>query len=126
MKIKLLLPGAVLYALLFIVFIHPLTSRAQEKTNIIKGTVRGATDLPVAGASVIIKGTETGTITNQQGEFSLNAPGNATLVITAVDHEPNEVKVNNRSVLAISLKQLEKALNEVVVIGYGTQRKKDV
>lgn len=126
MKIKLLSPGAVLYALLLIVIIQPLTSRSQEKTSIIKGTVRGETDQPVAGASVMIKGSQTGTTTNQKGEFSINAPGNATLVITSLEYETGEIMVNNRSVVSITLKQAEKSLGEVVVIGYGTQKKKDI
>src|SRR4051812_32033282 len=126
MKIKLLFPGGPLLALLWMLFLLPLISNAQEKNSIVRGTVRGINNQPVAGASVIIKGSQIGTTTNQQGEFSINAPGNATLVITALDYETGEMMVNNRSAISISLKQAERSLGEVVVIGYGTQKKKDI
>jgi TonB-dependent starch-binding outer membrane protein SusC len=126
MKIKLLLARWPLVALLWVLLLQPFISRAQDNNSVIKGTVRGERNQLLAGASVIVKGAQTGTTTNEQGWFSINAPGNATLVITAVDHEPGEVKVNNRSDITISLKHSEKTLGEVVVVGYGTQRKKDV
>ena len=60
------------------------------------------------------------------GEFQLSAPGNATLVISAVDFVTQEIKVNDRISVDVKLVSLEKSLGEVIVVGYGTQRKEAV
>jgi TonB-linked SusC/RagA family outer membrane protein len=117
---QLLMPAA----LMLYLFLLPVIMYAQN--IVINGRVTDDNNQPVAGASVIIKGAKTGTTTNQNGEFTISAPGNATLVISAVDHELREVKLNNQATITVSLKHLDKVLGEVVVTGYGTQRKRDV
>ena len=92
----------------------------------IKGKVVKSDGQPVVGASVVIKGTNKGTTCNEAGEFQLSAPGKATLVITATDFTALEVPVNNQTSLTITLAALDRTLSEVVVTGYGTQKKKDV
>ena len=92
----------------------------------VRGKVVKNDGQPVANASVVVKGTSTGTTCNDAGEFQISASRNATLVITATDFNALEVAVNNQTSLTITLTALDKTLSEVVVTGYGTQRKKDV
>src|SRR6187200_95751 len=120
-KMRLLKPTG-LMLLLFLLF--SITSIAQNIT--IKGRVLKEDGTPVSGASVTIKGTGNGTASNDQGEFQLSAPGNATLVISSVDFVTQEIKVNNRTSVDVKLVSLDKSLGEVIVVGYGTQRKEAV
>ena len=120
-KMRLLKPTG-LMLLLFLLF--SITSIAQNIT--IKGRVLKEDGTPVSGASVTIKGTGNGTASNDQGEFQLSAPGNATLVISSVDFVTQEIKVNNRTSVDVKLVSAEKSLGEVIVVGYGTQRKEAV
>jgi len=120
-KLRLLKPAA-LMLLLFLLF--SATSFAQNIT--IKGKILKGDGTPVPGASVTIKGTGNGTSSNDQGEYQLSAAGNATLVISAVDFVTQEIKVNDRTSVDVNLVSLEKSLEEVVVVGYGTQRKEAV
>lgn len=93
---------------------------AQQIT--VKGNVKDVTGEPVIGASVLVKGTTNGTITNLDGDFSINnVPGDAAIEITFVGYLPQEVKA--APFLNIILKEDNKTLDEVVVIGYGVQKK---
>lgn len=92
----------------------------------VKGRVTDDSGLPLSGASVLVKGTTTGTNTDASGNFSISAAKGATLVISSLNYQTKEVKVSSASQLNVSLVNTEKLLGEVVVIGYGTQRKKDV
>lgn len=78
------------------------------------------------GVSVKVKGSNTGVSTDANGNYSLNAPENGTLVITYIGYEPLEIAVNSRETINISLIGSNTALSEVVVIGYGTQRRSDL
>ena len=99
-----------------------------EKNDIlISGKVTSGTDgETLIGVSVKVKGTSVGTTTDQNGIFSIKAPENGVLVISYIGFETLEVPVNNRTSLNIVLQPASKNLEEVVVVGYGTQRKKDV
>ncbi len=96
----------------------------------IKGTVLSGDDpaLPLEGASVKLKGSDRGTTTNAKGEFLLQIPNESgTLVISYIGYETVEVAVSaTRSTVNVTLKAIEKQTEEIVVIGYGTQRKRDV
>lgn len=104
----------------------PTAIEPQER--LVKGKVTDAErgeGLP--GVSILLKGTQKGTTTNPNGEFSIAVPDEkAILVFSFVGYEPQEMLVGNRTQLTVSLKADTKALNEVVVVGYGTQRAKDV
>ncbi len=77
--------------------------------------------------NVLLKGTTLGTTTNADGQYTLSIPGGGgTLVFSFISYVTEEVPVNNRSVIDISLVPDIKALNEVVVVGYGTQKRGDV
>jgi TonB-dependent starch-binding outer membrane protein SusC len=80
-------------------------------------------DSALSGVTVHVKGTTTTTQTNDDGQFSISAPTNATLVFTYVGYENKEVKLDNQSNLSISLVPGNNQMNEVVVVGYSTQKK---
>jgi TonB-linked SusC/RagA family outer membrane protein len=94
----------------------------------ISGTVTdSASGLPLGGASVKLKGTDIGTATNANGQFSLQVPdAGGVLVISYVGYETKEVTVSRAGSLKITLQQKETKIDEIVVIGYGTRQKKDV
>ncbi len=93
----------------------------------VKGKVTNQTtgeSLP--GVSVTIKGTGKGTSTDESGNFSMTAPENATLRFTIVNYDPFEIKVNKSGIINVTLNRPETSLDEVVVIGYGQQKKVNV
>lgn len=92
----------------------------------VTGTVVDGAGEPLIGVSVQVKGTQIGAITDFDGKFSIDAPANATLVVSYVGFKTQEVKVGNQSVLAIRLEDDNQLLDEVVVIGYGTMKKRDL
>ncbi|AEI49927.1 TonB-dependent receptor plug [Runella slithyformis DSM 19594] len=91
----------------------------------VSGKVLSSEDnAPLPGVSIVVKGTTTGTNTDGDGNFKVNVAGdNAVLVFSAVGFEKQEVTVGNRSTINITLATDQKSLNEVVVVGYGTQKK---
>ena len=101
-----------------------LTALAQQKVT---GKVKDSSGEPVIGASVIVKGNNTmGTITDFDGNFMLDVPAKSVLVISYIGYVTQEVPTAGKNSLEIVLKEDTKTLDEVVVIGYGTQRKGDV
>ncbi|EGN57780.1 TonB-dependent receptor plug [Hallella multisaccharivorax DSM 17128] len=95
--------------------------------NKLSGIVRDVTGEPIIGASVFVKGTKIGTITNVDGEFSLDVPANSTLMVSYIGFATREIPVKNHSNLKITLDEdAAHNLNEVVVVGYGTQKKTSV
>ena len=101
-------------------------SFAQDKT--ISGKVTDSKDgSPVVGASVLAKGTTVGTSTNTEGNFSLSVPSSvATLVITSVGFDAIEVDIAGKTSVAVTLVGSAGSLAEIVVTGYGTQRRREV
>ncbi|MDR0844373.1 MAG: SusC/RagA family TonB-linked outer membrane protein [Tannerella sp.] len=115
-----------------IVFIHLLfcfvfiqESMAQQ-TITVKGTVTDESGEPLIGVSVVQKNTTNGIATDVEGNFILNVPGNATLTVSYIGYISQEVPVSNRTALSIRIKEDVKALEEIVVVGYGTMQKKQV
>lgn len=96
-----------------------LFSMAQQR---ITGKVL-ADNQPVDGATIQVKGSAVSTLSAADGSFVINAPGNATLIISYVGYADQEIAVANRTSLSVSLQQLNQQLGEVVVVGYGTQKK---
>ncbi len=82
--------------------------------------------MSITPVSVKVKGTNTGVSTDVNGNYSLNSPENGTLVITYIGYETLEVSVNRRETINISLVSSSTSLDEIVVIGYGTQRRSDL
>ncbi len=92
--------------------------------RVITGTVKDDQGQAVPGVSLAIKGSTTGTVTNEQGQFRLTIPDdNSTLVITHVGYASQEIIVGSRSTVDVVLQNDQRVLSEVVVVGYGTQRR---
>ncbi len=97
---------------------------AQSKVS---GKVLDAQGLSLPGVSIVVKGTTTGTVTSAQGDYTLNlARGNETLVFSYIGYISQEVAVSNRNTVNITLASDDKMLSEVVVVGYGEQKKETV
>lgn len=113
----------------FLIFLLLLTCFAGTSVlaqNTVRGKVTSNTGDPVAGASVVVKGTSGGTTTDDSGNYSISASKGATLVISNVNYIAKEVTVENDNTINIQLTPAGGNLSEVVVIGYGTQRKESV
>ncbi|WP_460962417.1 SusC/RagA family TonB-linked outer membrane protein [Spirosoma litoris] len=94
---------------------------------VVKGTVTSESGETLPGVTIAVKGTTIGTTTNETGQYSLNVSDrNATLVFSSVGYEKQDVALGTRTTINITLKADMKALNEVVVVGYGTQQRKDL
>ncbi|MDB5270807.1 MAG: TonB-dependent receptor [Hymenobacter sp.] len=104
------------------------TFAAQAQTRQITGRVLNAGDkTPLPGVSVLLKGTTTGSTTNPDGGFELSVPANGgTLVFSFVGFESVESAIGSSTAINVQLKEQSQGLNEVVVVGYGTQRKRDI
>ena len=90
----------------------------------ITGTVKDQTGEPVIGANVFVKGANgVGTITDINGQYSLDVSQDAILIVSYIGYESVEIPVKNQSVVNISLKEDSQSIEEVVVVGYGTQKK---
>ena len=99
-------------------------SPAYAQNTTVKGVVRDAMG-PTAGATVVQKGTNNGTITDLDGNFTINVPANAVLVISFVGLDTQEIPVAGKKFIEVTLSGNEE-LEEVVVVGYGTQKKSDI
>lgn len=101
---------------------------AQQTDIIIKGSVVNEQGEPLPGAVVMVHGATKGTTTQTDGKFSINVPPNSTLRVSFTGYLRKEINIGNenQSNLKISLQQDKKSLNEVIVVGYGTQKKSDV
>lgn len=93
----------------------------------VKGSVKTAAGETLPGVNILIKGTTKGTTTNTDGNFEFSIPdGSETLVFSFIGYTTQEVSVNNQSVLNVVLVESKESLEEIVVIGYGTQKKVDI
>jgi len=101
-------------------------SSVQQTENKIKGVVKDTNGEPIIGANITVKGQSIGTITDIDGRFILEASTNALLQVTYIGSVSQELQVNNRKEITIILQEDAKALEEVVVIGYGTAKKSDL
>ena len=99
----------------------PLSLRAQNLN--ISGTVRDGNGEPVAGASVVVKGTTVGATTDATGSYTLSAPADATLVFSLLGFNAAEEAVNGRGRIDVALREAATGIDEVVVVGFGTQKK---
>ena len=108
---------------LFLLCLFPLGAMAQ---SVVKGTVNDEAGEPIIGATVKVQGTQTGAITDFNGNFSVEAGSNATLEISYVGYLTQKVKVAGKSDITIVMKEDAQMLNDVVVIGYGTMKKSDI
>lgn len=101
-------------------------SAAMAQTKNFTGTVFDESGEPIIGASILLKGTSQGTVTSIDGDFSISVPENGVLVISYIGYEGQEVSVAGRNSVNVVLKEDAGLLDEVVVVGYGTQKKATV
>ncbi|GHB63745.1 SusC/RagA family TonB-linked outer membrane protein [Persicitalea jodogahamensis] len=103
-----------------------LLGEAFAQEVLVTGKVTSEAGEIVPGATVVVQGTSRGTTSNAEGNYSISAPGNGTLVVSFVGYETTGIPINGRSKLDIVLKEGAIELEQVVAVGYGTQRKKEV
>ncbi|MDB5199331.1 MAG: TonB-dependent receptor plug [Chitinophagaceae bacterium] len=110
-----------LFSLILLLLLSVFTN-AQKRVT---GTVTGINNLPLAGATVAVQNSKTKTATDESGAFSLSVPANGkvVLIFSYVGYESQELQVTNNTSVSVSLKEAASSLNDVVVIGYGTQKK---
>ena len=104
-----------------------MENEALRKDITITGKVNDASGNPLAGASVTIKGTSKGVTTDANGDYTISAPENGTLVISSVGYKTQEIAISDQTKIDVYLEpSVSQQLNEVVVIGYGTAKKGDL
>lgn len=101
-------------------------SLLEEVQSTVTGNISDENGIPLSGASVVVKGTTTGAVADFDGNYSINASSDATLVFSYVGYAAQEIAVNGRSSVNASLAPDSNALDEVVLVGYGTQKKGEV
>src|ERR1700733_7270590 len=101
-------------------------SLQAQATVHIKGKVTNESGQPVPHATVLVKGFKSGVSSDDEGNFDIVAPPNATLTISSVNFASSNIKVGGRTNIEIVLTSSATNLNEVVVVGYGTQKKSDI
>ena len=121
-KMKQLLKERLVLSMLTLLM--PLGLFAQDIK--VQGVVKDETGETVIGASVMQKGTTNGAVTDIDGNFSLTVPSKATLLVSYIGFTTQEIAVDGRTQLEITLKEDDQTLNEVVVVGYGTMDKKEL
>ncbi|HLW20796.1 MAG TPA: carboxypeptidase-like regulatory domain-containing protein, partial [Cyclobacteriaceae bacterium] len=109
-----------------LVFLMFLGSSLLAQTVQVTGQVTDESGEPIPGATVLVKGTTTGMATDMDGQYSLSAPSDAVLVFSFIGFQAQEIAIGNRSVIDVTLVSDFGSLEEVVVIGYGTVRKRDL
>lgn len=118
---KVFLP-AIICSILFL-----LTAlQANAQNSAVSGVVTDDKSEVLPGVNVRVKGTTIGTSTDVNGKYTINAPGGSTLVFSFIGYTDQEVIIGNRTNISIQLTNSSTSLNEVVVVGYGTQQKKDL
>jgi len=100
--------------------------QSQPEKITIQGTVKSAADgSTLPGVSILLKGTTTGTVTNMDGHYSITVPKKGTLVFSYIGFKTREIAVGNQRIINVKLSPENVALNELVVVGYGTTKKRD-
>ncbi|MDO1513290.1 TonB-dependent receptor [Maribacter confluentis] len=98
----------------------------EDVQTTVTGQILDENGIPLAGASVVVKGTTMGSVADFDGNYSISAPSNSTLVFSYVGYGKNEVAVNGRTTINVTLEPDASLLDEVVLVGYGTQKKGEV
>lgn len=102
------------------------TSVAMAQTKTVTGTVTDSFNEPLIGASILVKGTSTGAVTDMDGKYSISVTPNDVLVFSYVGYEKQEIKVGQQTVINVTLKDDSQMLAETVIIGYGSAKKRDL
>ncbi|WP_051536122.1 SusC/RagA family TonB-linked outer membrane protein [Marinilabilia salmonicolor] len=113
-------------ALTFVVFFLCFSVSILAQNVRITGTVNDNTGQPLPGVNIIVEGTSTGTITDVDGNYSLEAPSDGALVFNFIGFASQTVPIDGRSEIDVVLEQSDISLSEVVVVGYGTQKRENL
>ncbi len=114
------------FLLAVIATIAPSSVLLAQKDILVKGRVVNESGLAVSKASVIAKGLSTGVTTDDNGNYQITAPSNGTLIFSYVGFTSAEIHINGRTTIDVSLSSTPNSLSQVIVVGYGTQKKSDV
>src|SRR6478736_1647001 len=120
------LPSYLSFLMLFFLFLSIHFSSIAQNSKTIRGRVTDEKNAPISGASVTVKGSTKGTVTNSDGYYIIQAPTNGVLNISFVGYETKQAPVGAGETVNIALAPSNESLNQVVVVGYGTQRKASI
>lgn len=112
-----------LFSLLTLLLLPWFTTHAFAQQRTVTGKVIDQLGDPLIGVNVSVKGTTTGTITDFDGNYSLEAPSNAVLLFSYIGYRVQEVAVSSQSIINVTLTEDTQRLEEVIVVGYGVQKK---
>ncbi len=116
-----------LFRFITLLFFLALISRGVYGQTTITGTVMdGSTDQPLIGATVQVKGSTTGVVTDLEGKYSINASPTDVVVFSYVGYNDQEIQVGDKSNISVTLEESFESIQELVVIGYGTVKKEDL
>jgi len=115
-----------LFRLCFVLLVSLLISKPGAAQRKIQGTVMDQEGKPLVGATVKIRGTNLGTVTDAKGDFTLVVSDNTKLEVSHINFETQGITVGSKTNFTIEMKISVTSLNDVVVIGYGTEQKKDL
>jgi TonB-linked SusC/RagA family outer membrane protein len=107
-------------------FIFTGNASAQDQPVTIKGKITDATGVPVIGATVLVSGTTTGTVSDINGNFEITAPSKASIEVRYIGYKSQVVPIDGKTTIDILLEEETTSLEEVVVVGYGIKKKSDV
>ncbi|MEO6720960.1 MAG: TonB-dependent receptor [Ferruginibacter sp.] len=112
--------------ILLMAVLQLIPGRVAAQSGRISGVVTSASNQPIAAATVMVKETKKAAVTDASGRFTIEAKAGETLVFSTIGYEGKELIVRDNAAVAVSLTSITSTLNDVVVVGYGTQRKKDL
>ena len=110
----------------YVVISAPAKNAVDQKEKTVKGVIIDETGLPVIGANVVVSGTTSGTVTDFDGNFTLQVPENGTLEISYIGFLTQQISLKGKNDFRITLKEDSQKLDEVVVVGYGTRSRKSI
>lgn len=125
-KIKFKKLGFVNSYLLVSLLLFVISASAQNQNKTVNGVVTDESSIPLTGVTVKVKGQKNATVTDKEGKFAIQANPTNSLVFSYIGFEDKSVAVNNKKVINVVMQSSTTSLDEVVVVGYGTQKKSDV
>ncbi len=110
----------------FITLLALVISISQFAQNVDKGAIVDETNLPLIGATVQVKGNSGGAVTDIDGKYSIHAKKRSTIVVSYIGYKTQEIKIQGKTSINVTLMPDNQTLDEVVVVGYGTMKKSDL
>lgn len=110
----------------FLLLMMILNFNSKAQLRVIKGSVQSGNYVSLPGVSIVLKDTKMGTTSDNKGTFTLQAKPEDIIVFTMVGFQTREVTVGSRAVIDVNLNEDTKSLDEVIVVGHGTQKKRDI